>query len=48
MIISLPIFYDLEHFQPAILILLQVMEIARFLATRPYYATWRNVFRFVL
>lgn len=48
MIVSLPIFYDIEHMQPAILIILQLLEIARFIATKPYFARWRNVYRFVL
>lgn len=48
MIVSLPIFYELKHFQPAVLIILQLMEIVRFLITKPYFALWRNVYRFVL
>ena len=30
------------------LILIQGLEMMRFLWTRPYHATWRNVYRFVL
>lgn len=48
MIISLPIFYDVKYFQAAILILLQIMEISRLLATQPYYARWRNIYRLCL
>lgn len=48
MIVSLPIFYDLKHFQPMILMLLQIMEIIRFLITKPYYAMWRNIYRLAL
>jgi hypothetical protein len=48
MIISLPLFYDLEHCQPAVLILLQLLEMARLVLTKPYYAAWRNVYRFCL
>jgi hypothetical protein len=48
MIVSLPIFYESEHLQPAVLIILQLLEIVRFVATKPYFARWRNVYRFVL
>lgn len=48
MIVSLPIFYDSKHWQAAILILLQLLEITRFLVTKPYYTFWRNVYRFCL
>jgi hypothetical protein len=48
MIVSLPLFYELNHCQPAVLVMLQMLEMARFLATKPYYAKWRNIYRFTL
>jgi hypothetical protein len=48
MIISLPLFYDSPKWSAAILIFLQLLEIIRFVLTRPYYAQWRNVYRFCL
>lgn len=48
MIISLPLFYDSKNWQAGILVILQGLELTRFLLTKPYYATWRNVFRFCL
>lgn len=34
--------------QPAVLIILQLLEISRFIATKPYCARCRNIYRFVL
>jgi hypothetical protein len=48
MMVALPLFYDTKHWQISILILLQLLEMGRFLATKPYQARWRNVYRFVL
>jgi len=47
-IICLPIFYENKHCQAVILIVIQLMEIARLLATQPYFARWRNIYRLVL
>ena len=48
MIISLPLFYEVKHAQPLVLALIQLMEIARFTATWPFHATWRNRVRLAL
>ena len=46
--VSLPMFYETPYAQVSVLIALQVMEIARFIATRPYAYLWRNIVRFLL
>lgn len=48
MMVALPVFYEAKHWQISVLILIQALEIARFVATKPYVALWRNVYRFVL
>jgi len=48
MIISLPIFYESKNWQAWVLVLLQCLEIVRFILTKPYYKKWRNVYRFIL
>ena len=48
MIISLPLFYSSPQWEACILIVLQLLELIRFCITKPYYARWRNLFRFCL
>jgi len=48
MMVALPVFYDSKNWQISVLIVIQAMEIARFIATKPYHALWRNVYRFIL
>lgn len=48
MIIALPLFYESKHYQISILIILQLLEMGRFVATKPFQSLWRNVYRFVL
>jgi len=48
MIISLPIFYHTTHAQAAVLILLQALEIVRFVVIWPFNQKWRNIYRLVL
>ena len=48
MIVALPVFYDSKHWQVSVLTVIQLMEIVRFVATKPYAACWRNVYRFIL
>lgn len=46
--VSLPMFYGTPYAQACVLIAIQLMEIVRFLATRPYAYLWRNIVRFLL
>ena len=48
MLIALPIFYQVAYFQAAILMLIQLLEIIRFVKTNPFYSRWRTIFRFLL
>ena len=48
MMVALPVFYESKHWQISVLIFIQAIEIARFIATKPYHALWRNVYRFIL
>jgi hypothetical protein len=48
MIVSLPIFYHTVHAQAAVLCILQLSEIARFIVIWPFYKRWRNIFRLIL
>jgi hypothetical protein len=34
--------------QAWVLVLLQILEIVRFIMTKPYYKRWRNIYRFTL
>ena len=46
--ISLPLFYSTQYAQMAVLMVIQVMEIARVLYMKPFYTPWRNNIRIAL
>lgn len=48
MIVSLPLFYDTPKWSAGVLIFLQLLEMVRFVLSKPYHACWRNVYRFCL
>ncbi len=45
MLVSLPLFYDVQYAQISILIILQLFEVVRLLVVWPYAQRWRNLFK---